>query len=539
MEVDKAPFKWQIEAAQERHYEEDFPDKSPFLNLNLKNGCHMGFEEALEVIKTIKSPNYHQLVFEVHGAARFDFRVLQLADAVADGLRKETVQLQELVFDINSAEFKEDQILQIMSVARSLLAELPRLSVLKIAGELPNQCAKALPIQLKKVDFYGKLILFVENSSSFDLLQSIADQAAVETVILRCQTESPPLEKFISSLASFKFLTKLKISSPSCSFIDGKYLGDFILNSQKLQELSLVDLKFSENTLKYICSAVKENSNIYSLELQPFDEKGASSSKAPISVENFFILLQSKSLKYLRTSIDDRYDRVKKQELSATKIQVLDIETSGWSTSFYRSLFDQLKGRIQTLSLSCSRFNDSMVGQVSDALFQFQCLEEINIKLLENAYFLILCDSIVDKSRIRSVVLSNNSLGKYSIQGILKLLSPESPVEHLDLTRNSIPSSAMPEIAEALKANRSLTSLKIFQQNPRWNVGDFFSRINLNSSLVETDADIVVPEPEVMVRNRINFQNSIKLALLSKFSSLKNRFDVAILKVILEMSYCS
>jgi hypothetical protein len=117
-------------------------------------------------------------------------------------------------------------------------------------------------------------------------------------------------------------------------------------------------------------------------------------------------------------------------------------------------------------------------------------------------------------------------------------LSPESRVEHLDLKGNSIPSSTMPKIADALISNRTLTSLSIFQQHPSWPARDFFSRISLNLSLVDTDAVIIGSEPDVLVRNRINFQNKIKLALLSKFSSLRNRFDVNLLKIILEMSYC-
>jgi hypothetical protein len=231
--VEKAPFKWQLEAAKERHYEEDFPDKSPFLDLRLRNGLAM-FEEALQVIESVNSPNYQQLVFEVRKG--FDSRVLQLADAVADGLRRRSIQVQELFLDLDFGGLKEDQMLQIVAGVRAMLAELPRLAMLKIHGELSNQCVNALVAQLKKVELYGTLSISIEDGSSGEILSKIADQAALETVILHCQTKTPPLEKFITDLGSLSCLTKLTISSGrSFSCIDDQYLGNFILGNRKLE----------------------------------------------------------------------------------------------------------------------------------------------------------------------------------------------------------------------------------------------------------------------------------------------------------------
>jgi hypothetical protein len=144
----------------------------------------------------------------------------------------------------------------------------------------------------------------------------------------------------------------------------------------------LVDLTFSESALRSICSAVKENTNLHSLELIP--SVAGFRSKSPISEDNFLTLLQSSSLKCLKTVVDSlQYDEVKKQDaaisLKESKIQVLDLEVSACSGAFQYCLLNQLKGRIETLRLSCGLTVSLLAAEIANSMLQFECLEEIKI----------------------------------------------------------------------------------------------------------------------------------------------------------------
>lgn len=256
---------------------------------------------------------------------------------------------------------------------------------------------------------------------------------------------------FMESLKSNVFLKYLNLSHVKISETSITILADAIKVNKNLQYLNLSHLNPHNETCRYLLKSLKENDTLKYLNLSMF----------PIHhmvMDDFFeFLTKNKNLEYLNLSeCNWKCDEFQKLSsiLKFSSIKHLNLSSSKLNTINFMILKNLLSENETLISLDLS-FNNLKIC-ISDILNNNNTLQYLDLSY--NKIYIDNLPYLINNKNLKYLCMSEQFM-LYNYLGVILLNN--TTINHLDISKNCIEHFELYQIAESLKHNNTLLSLKL------------------------------------------------------------------------------
>ena len=265
----------------------------------------------------------------------------------------------------------------------------------------------------------------------------------------------------------------IKINANNCKFCDNSLIaiGNALMSNISITEIKLKDHSYSKEAIIKFLILIETNENLTHLELDT--RINLSPSDLNELYDCYFNLMQRRNfdiLKFLESKEHDEnfYEKYLDVLKSKQSIQTLSFENDlslQLVKSFTHLLY--LQTDLYTLSFHNIIIKKSYIKIISCFISKAIRLEEfsisyVNLKLPKLG---LLSQGIKRNKSIKKLTLISNSLIGSDVEEIAKLISKNTLIEELDISKNYLGKESCKALAKGLCSNSTLKILKISQMN--------------------------------------------------------------------------